>query len=634
MWVDFHTEGDTLPSLRPLLDSLITRVETSSAAHAAQIARVDPVHRPGAVNLVRYMELRSQDAVELQEGLTALGATSLSHPEPAVLERLHAARNVLDAFDGQAATYPLHPIATAYADADDILDANTEALLGPTQEDTHARIMVTLPTEAAEDYELVLGFARAGMELARINCAHDDQAAWEKMVEHVHRAAQEVGREILISCDIAGPKVRTGTIEPGPQVIRVRGERTAAGELLSPATLVLHDAPSTTRAEEVVREASPSAARPAVALEVDAEWIAGLKPGSEVRFTEARGRSRVFTVESVETGVAVLLGERNCYLAEGTVLNHGGAITRVHGVPALEQKIRLHRGEELVLSTSAEPARIVEGEVTTIGCTLPEVVGALEVGHRVIFDDGAISGRVREVRDNGAAREAVVTVEHAGPTGTNLAAYKGINLPDTDVPLPSLTEEDIEALRFVATHCDIAAVSFIRTPADVSFLYDTLEAIAAEQVSEEMAQRVRDLGIVLKIETVPAYEQLGSVLLEGMRHAKFGIMIARGDLAVELGFEQMVQVPGRIMKVAEAAHIPVIMATQVLETLAKTGLPSRAEITDAGYALRAECVMLNKGPHITEAIQILDRMSRKLGQSRLKNRQRLRQVSSWSTPNA
>ncbi|MBU5653991.1 pyruvate kinase [Corynebacterium aurimucosum] len=623
-----------MPSLRPLLDSLITRVEASSAAHAAQIARVDPVHRPGAVNLVRYMELRSQDAVELQEGLTALGATSLSHPEPAVLERLHAARNVLDAFDGQAPTYPVQPIASAYADADDILDANTEALLGPTQEDTHARIMVTLPTEAAEDYELVLGFARAGMELARINCAHDDQAAWEKMVEHVHRAAQEVGREILISCDIAGPKVRTGTIEPGPQVIRVRGERTAAGELLSPATLVLHDAPSTARAHGVAGEASPSAARPAVALEVEGKWLAALQPGSEVRFTEARGRSRVFTVESTQAGVAVLHGERNCYLAEGTVLNHGGEITRVHGVPALEQKIRLHRGEELVLSTSQEPARIAEGEVTTIGCTLPGVVGALEVGDRVIFDDGAIAGRVREVRENGAAREAVVTVEHAGPTGTNLAAYKGINVPDTDVPLPSLTEEDIEALRFVATHCDIAAVSFIRTPADVAFLYDTLEAIAAEQDSEEMAQRVRDLGIVLKIETVPAYEQLGSVLLEGMRHAKFGIMIARGDLAVELGFEQMVQVPGRIMKVAEAAHIPVIMATQVLETLAKTGLPSRAEITDAGYALRAECVMLNKGPHITEAIQILDRMSRKLGQSRLKNRQRLRQVSSWSTPNA
>ena len=619
-----------MSNLRPLLDSLTTRVENAANEYAEQIARVAPTHRPGAVNLVRYMALRSQDAVELQEGLSALGATSLSHPEPAVLERLHAARNVLDAFDGQALTYPMQAIASAYASADDILDANTQALLGPTQDGTHARIMVTLPSEAAEDYDLVLDFARAGMELARINCAHDGEAAWEKMVEHVHRAAEEVGREILISCDIAGPKVRTGAIEPGPQVIRVRGERTASGELLTYPTLVLSDVSRAKEAQEVARETSASAARPAVALEVDAEWVAALEPGDEVRFAEARGRSRTFSVESVEDGVAVLRGERNCYLAEGTVFSHESATTQVHGVPALEQKIRLHRGDELVLSTSQEPARVVEGEVTTIGCTLPEVVTALEVGHVVIFDDGAISGRVTEVRDNGAEREAVITIDHAGPTGTNLAAYKGINLPDTDVPLPSLTEDDVAALRFVATHCDIAAVSFIRTPSDVAFLFDTVEEIAAEQESEELAQRVRELGIVLKIETVPAYEQLGTVLLEGMRHEKFGIMIARGDLAVELGFERMVQVPGRIMKLAEAAHIPVIMATQVLETLAKTGLPSRAEITDAGYALRAECVMLNKGPHITEAIRILDRMSRKLGRSRLKNRQMLRQVGSWT----
>ncbi|AJI78116.1 pyruvate kinase [Corynebacterium singulare] len=622
-----------MSSLRPRLDALIDRVEKATAEYTEPIAKVAPNHRPGAVNLVRYMALRSQDAVEVQEGLSALGATSLSHPEPAVLERLHAARNVLDAFDGQAPTYPMQAIATAYADADDILDANTEALLGPTQEGTHARIMVTLPSEAAEDYDLVLGFARAGMELARINCAHDGEAAWEKMVEHVHRAAAEVGREILISCDIAGPKVRTGAIEPGPRVVRVRGERSAAGELLSPPTLVLYDVPQAEKAQEVAKGASASVARPAIAVEVDGAWLTDLEPGSEVRFTEARGRSRSFTVESVEEDVAVLRGERNCYLAEGTVLSHGAETTQVRGVPALEQKIRLHRGDELVLSTSQEPARIAEGEVTTIGCTIPEVVTALEVGHAVIFDDGAISGRVTEIRTQGEDREAVIAIEHAGPNGTNLAAYKGINLPETDIPLPSLTEEDIAALRFVATHCDIAAVSFIRTPADVSFLYDTLDDIAAAQESEDMAQRVRNLGVVLKIETVPAYEQLGTVLLEGMRHEKFGIMIARGDLAVELGFERMVQVPGRIMKVAEAAHIPVIMATQVLETLAKTGLPSRAEITDAGYALRAECVMLNKGPHITEAIQILDRMSRKLGRSRLKNRQMLRKVGSWTQPN-
>jgi len=81
-----------------------------------------------------------------------------------------------------------------------------------------------------------------------------------------------------------------------------------------------------------------------------------------------------------------------------------------------------------------------------------------------------------------------------------------------------------------------------------------------------------------------------------MRHPKLGVMIARGDLAVEVGFERLSEVPRQILALCEAAHIPAIWATQVLETLAKTGQPSRAEVTDAAAAQRAECVMLNKGP--------------------------------------
>ena len=118
-----------------------------------------------------------------------------------------------------------------------------------------------------------------------------------------------------------------------------------------------------------------------------------------------------------------------------------------------------------------------------------------------------------------------------------------------------------------------------------------------------------------------------------MRHPNLGIMIARGDLAVELGFDRMAEVPRLIAQMAEAAHVPVVMATQVLESLAKSGLPTRAEITDAAYALRSEAVMLNKGPHITDAIRILHTLSTKLGRSQRKNRQMLRQIGSWMPEN-
>ncbi|HCG2963158.1 TPA: pyruvate kinase [Corynebacterium striatum] len=620
--------------LRTRLTDLITAVEAAPHEHAARISQVAPVHRPGAVNLVRYMALRSHDAVQVQEGLSSLGATSLSHPEPAVLERLHAAHNVLDAFESAPLSYPMQPIATAYASADDILESNTATLLGPTQEDTHARIMVTLPAEAADDYELVLGFAQAGMELARINCAHDDESVWSRMVDNVHRAAHEVGREILISCDLAGPKVRTGDITPGPAVVRVRVTRKPSGEVIAPATLVVH-APGADPSATIAAATSPLAQRPVVPLLVDAAWLNNLHPGAVATLRDVHGRKRTFLIDAVDSQAqtAVLHGTKNSYIGTKTVLECEGKTTSLSGIAPLEQKLRLAVGDHAILTTDAAPAVVRDEGPTTIGCTAPEAVRALGVGHTVLFDDGSIEATVVETRESAAGEhEAVLEVTRAGIGGTNLAAHKGINLPDTDIPLPSLTAEDLAAFRFVATHCDIAAVSFIRTPDDVAFVLESLEAIAQDVAATdgaEAAERVRNLGIVLKIETIPAYEQLGSLLLEGMRHPKFGIMIARGDLAVELGFEKMVQVPGRIMKVAEAAHIPVIMATQVLENLAKNGLPSRAEITDAGYALRAECVMLNKGPHITEAIQILDRMSRKLGRTRLKNRQKLRQIGSW-----
>jgi len=79
-------------------------------------------------------------------------------------------------------------------------------------------------------------------------------------------------------------------------------------------------------------------------------------------------------------------------------------------------------------------------------------------------------------------------------------------------------------------------------------------------------------------------------------------MIARGDLLVEIGYERLAEVQEEILWLCEAAHVPVIWATQVLEGLAQKGLPSRAEITDAAMGVRAECVMLNKGPHIIEAV--------------------------------
>ena len=112
------------------------------------------------------------------------------------------------------------------------------------------------------------------------------------------------------------------------------------------------------------------------------------------------------------------------------------------------------------------------------------------------------------------------------------------------------------------------------------------------------------------------------------RHANapVGVMIARGDLAIESGYQRLAELQEEMLWLAEAAHVPVVWATQVLETLAKTGLPSRAEITDAAMGERAECVMLNKGPYVAEAVAALDDILRRMEQHQYKKRSLYRRL--------
>jgi pyruvate kinase len=107
-------------------------------------------------------------------------------------------------------------------------------------------------------------------------------------------------------------------------------------------------------------------------------------------------------------------------------------------------------------------------------------------------------------------------------------------------------------------------------------------------------------------------------------------MIARGDLAIEAGYERLAELQEEILWLGEAAHLPVIWATEVLDRLAKTGRPSRSEITDAAMSERAECVMLNKGRHIVQAIATLDDILRRMAEHQSKKRQLLRPLRSWA----
>ena len=178
-----------------------------------------------------------------------------------------------------------------------------------------------------------------------------------------------------------------------------------------------------------------------------------------------------------------------------------------------------------------------------------------------------------------------------------------------------MTEKDLNDLQFIATHADLVGYSFVKSATDVQELQKQLALLGG-----------KDLGIVLKIETRHAVEQLANVLLAAMRSPSAGIMIARRDLAIECGWERMAEVQEEILWICEAAHMPVIWATQVLENLAKNGLPSRAEITDAAMGERAECVMLNKGPYIVDAVRVLDDILQRMENHQSKKRSMLRHL--------
>lgn len=235
-------------------------------------------------------------------------------------------------------------------------------------------------------------------------------------------------------------------------------------------------------------------------------------------------------------------------------------------------------------------------------------------GERVLFDDGKISGIVA-----GAGPEQIdVRITRASAHGSRLRAGKGINLPDTRLPLTALTGKDRADLRFAVAHADLIEMSFVRHARDVEDLLAELKTL-----------KDPGPGIVVKIETVQGFENLPEILFALMRRPHVGVMIARGDLAVECGYERLAEVQEEILWLCEAAHLPVIWATEVLDRLARSGRPSRAEITDAAMGVRAECVMLNKGPHMVEALVTLDDILARMTAHQYKKNPLMRRLRSW-----
>ncbi|MGD0094854.1 MAG: pyruvate kinase [Terracidiphilus sp.] len=249
------------------------------------------------------------------------------------------------------------------------------------------------------------------------------------------------------------------------------------------------------------------------------------------------------------------------------------------------QPVLLHEGGRLVITP-----REVEGTAELVGTTFKTLAENVEQGSRILLSDGLIELRVHDVRGEDVVCEVI--------NGGMLGEKKGINLPGIPVRVPSLTEKDADDLEFALKNgVDAIAVSFVRTAEDVRLVRNRVAALGKET------------WIIAKLEKPQAIEDLDAILT-----ASDAIMVARGDLGVELPPEQVPAIQKQIIRRAGALRKPVITATQMLESMIENPRPTRAEVSDVANAVYdgTDAVMLSGesaiGKYPVEAVSMMARI--------------------------
>jgi pyruvate kinase len=586
------------------VSQLWSEILAAEQEYGPVLSKISPVLRESAYNLVHYLAVRRHDLRPLQADLSQLGLSSLGRMEAHVMATLQAVLQTLHSLAQQPLPQTLCPDPPITFDlAHRLLQDHANALFGYLAADPPLRIMVTMPSLASQSPQLVEDLLAQGMAVMRINCAHDRPADWQRMIDYLRRAESRLGRRCRVSFDLAGPKLRTVALDQQPGLVKWR----ARGD--TPTTLWL-------------LEDLAAATGEAPCLPVGGALLQRAQPGDQVSFIDQRGDHHTLTVVAVEGDRCACQATQSGRVGAHTPLTllRQAQPLLVEPVGALPPKARglwLETGDQLRLVSCPEghapanPAGL-EPDLPTMGCQVEEIFADVRPGDRIFLDDGVFAGVVRQVSPQS------LVLELLGVQGgrAKLKGEKGINLPDTPLTLPALTAKDREDLEFIARHGDLVALSFVQHRRDIEALIDELGRLGAD-----------NLGIILKIETQQAFHHLPDLLLTAMQHPPTAVMVARGDLGVEVGFERLSEVQEEILWLCEAAHVPVIWATQVLETLAQGGLPSRAEVTDAAMASRAECVMLNKGPYIQSAMVFLRDVAQRMQAHHRKKTAMLRQLS-------
>ncbi len=265
-------------------------------------------------------------------------------------------------------------------------------------------------------------------------------------------------------------------------------------------------------------------------------------------------------------------------------------------VGTLAQTLEVHAGDEMAFASEGK----AKAGVIPIQYDFTKLVAK---GQRLFLRDGQVTATITGVRD-GVVKARVLS---GGKFGTN----HGINLPDTVITTSKLTDKDLDDLAFGLKHdIDYVALSFVHTADDVRHLRKLIENAG------------KNIGIITKIETAPAVQHLHEII-----EVSDAVMIARGDLAIETSPEEVPLVGRQIIRIGREKKTPVIMATQMLESMTTSPVPTRAEVNDVATAvsLGVDSVMLSAetatGAYPVETVQLMKRVILSTEQYLLENNQ-------------
>lgn len=566
-------------------------IDAEEARDAALVEAALPKHRQSAGNLAHYLGLRHRDIRRLQLDLAEAGLSSLGRSEGHVRDTV---RRLLGWLAGEKNA---EPYALDRTRAEALLHANTSALFGPRPPERHVYIMVTAPDAVQVTDRWAAEVIRAGADVLRINGAHQSPAEWSAIAATFKACAAAQGKPGRIFVDMPGPKLRTEIRILEDAVIHLPRRKDRMGRTVTPTEVLL------------VGEHHGGTDVP-----VPPEWLARLRPDDTISFTDAAERKRKVTVRGRRANVVHAHCDQSLYIRSGLPLEwrRAGAVKgrgEIGLLPRQPKALELSPGDTFLLNASGESD---DPAAKVLAFPEPALLEQVRAGERVILDDGKIVAVAQSCGPSGV----VCAVQHALKSPTRLRSGKGIAFPDSTLAVPQLRPQDETALAFALEQADGVGVSFVNSAHDVALVGERIRAAGRP-----------GFGMILKLETRGVLRNLPGILFEALKYDPVGLMIARGDLAVELSFERLAEIQEELLCFGEACHLPVIWATQVLDSAAQTGVPTRAEVTDAAMAMRAECVMMGKGPHIDHATRMLADIIHRMESHQFKRRAMLRSLA-------